>query len=96
MSLALTVQAEERIQFPAGYEDKMLNYLSLDRTQNDDQVIRLFATKETLAAAQAGQELCPMARCLSPNSTRPRKTPMAKSLKAPSADVSAANSRLSR
>ena len=26
MSLALTVQAEERIQFPAGYEDKMLNY----------------------------------------------------------------------
>ena len=57
MSLALTVQAEERIQFPAGYEDKMLNYLSLDRTQNDDQVIRLFATKETLAAAQAGKEL---------------------------------------
>ena len=31
-----------------------------------------------------------MARCLSPNSTRPRKTPMAKSLKAPSADVFAA------
>lgn len=57
MSLALTVQAEERIQFPAGYEDKMLNYHSLDRTQNDDQVIRLFATKETLAAAQAGKEL---------------------------------------
>ena len=44
MSLALTVQAEERIQFPAGYEDKMPNYLSLDRTQNDHQVICLFAT----------------------------------------------------
>ena len=57
MSLALAVQAEERIQFPAGYEDKMLKYLSLDRTQNDDQVIRLYATKKTLAAAQAGQEL---------------------------------------
>jgi len=49
--LAPTVQAEERIQFPAGYEGKMLHYLSLDRTQNDDKVIRLFATKETLAVA---------------------------------------------
>ena len=67
MLLALTVQAEERIQFPAGYEDKMLNYLSLDRTQNDDQVFRLFATKETLAAARPARN-CPMARFLSPNS----------------------------
>ena len=38
----------------------MLNYLSLDRTQND-QVIRLFATKETLAAAQSDRN-CPMVR----------------------------------
>ena len=33
MALILAAQAEERIQFPAGYADKMLNYLSLDRTQ---------------------------------------------------------------
>ena len=62
MSLALTVQAEERIQFPAGYENKMLNYLSLDRTQNDDQVIRLFATKETLAASLASLRTPPGGR----------------------------------
>ena len=95
MLLALTVQAEERIQFPAGYEDKMLNYLSLDHTQNDDQVIRLFATKNLWRQPRPARN-CPMAQCLSPNSIRPRKTPMVKSLKSPSADVYAANSRLSR
>ena len=62
MSLALTVQVEERIQFPAGFKDKMLNYLNLDRTQNDDQVIRLFAAKETLAASLAGLRAPPGGR----------------------------------
>ena len=57
MLLALTVQAEERIQFPAGYKDNILKYLSLDRTRKDGRIIRLFATKETLVADQAGKEL---------------------------------------
>jgi glucose/arabinose dehydrogenase len=48
---------KERIAFPADYQTKMQNYLSLDRTQNDDQVIRLFATEETLKAAKSAAEL---------------------------------------
>ncbi|MEQ8823927.1 MAG: cytochrome P460 family protein [Filomicrobium sp.] len=48
---------DERIDFPADYRAKMINYLSLDRTQNDDQVIRLFAPKSALEAAQAGNEI---------------------------------------
>jgi len=47
----------ERIAFPADYKTEMQNYLSLDRTQNDDQVIRLFATEETLRAAKSAAEL---------------------------------------
>lgn len=47
----------ERIHFPDDYRTNMENYLSLDRTQNPDQTIRLFATKETLQAAKAGDEL---------------------------------------
>ena len=35
----------------------MQNYVSLDRTQNADQVIRLFAPKEALDAAKSGTEL---------------------------------------
>lgn len=34
---------EQRIKLPADYATKFKNYLSLDRTQNPDQVIRLFA-----------------------------------------------------
>lgn len=48
---------ENRIKFPADYRAKMENYLSLDRTQNEDQIIRLFASKETLEAAKSGGEL---------------------------------------
>jgi len=34
---------DARIAFPAGYETAFTNYLSLDRVQNPDQIIRLFA-----------------------------------------------------
>lgn len=47
----------DRIAFPADYETKMQNYVSLDRTQNEDQVIRLFAPEEALDAAKSGAEL---------------------------------------
>ena len=46
-----------RIAFPADYRTAMHNYVSLDRTQNDDQTIRLFAPKQALDAAKAGAEL---------------------------------------
>lgn len=45
-ALALTLIAsanDELIAFPENYRDTYTNYLSLDRTQNPDQVIRLFA-----------------------------------------------------
>ncbi len=48
---------EERIAYPDNYRADMVNYLSLDRTQNDDQVIRLFAPKEALEAAKSGGEI---------------------------------------
>ncbi len=48
---------KERIAFPADYQTKMQNYVSLDRTQNDDQLIRLFAAEETLMAAKSGAQL---------------------------------------
>lgn len=48
---------QPRISFPNNYRTEMVNYLSLDRTQNPDQVIRLFAPKEALEAAQSGKEL---------------------------------------
>lgn len=35
--------AETGIAYPANYRETFTNYLSLDRIQNDDQVIRLFA-----------------------------------------------------
>lgn len=48
---------EERIPFPADYKTAFTNYLSLDRVQNDVQVIRLFANDVALEAARAGKEL---------------------------------------
>lgn len=47
---------EERIAFPADYKS-FTNYLSLDRVQNHDQIIRLFANDMALDAANAGKEL---------------------------------------
>ena len=48
---------DAKINFPANYQDELINYLSLDRTQNDDQIIRLFASKEALEATKSGKEL---------------------------------------
>ena len=42
--VAYAVSAEEpRIKYPSDYKQTFTNYLSLDRTQNPDQIIRLFA-----------------------------------------------------
>lgn len=48
---------EPRISFPADYSANFHNYLSLDRVQNDDQIIRLFANDIALDAASKGREL---------------------------------------
>lgn len=49
--------AEERVAFPSGYAQTFTNYLSLDRVQNPDQIIRLFANPAAREAAAAGQPL---------------------------------------
>lgn len=48
---------DERIPFPADYKTAFTNYLSLDRVQNDDQIIRLFANDAVMDAASAGKPL---------------------------------------
>ena len=48
---------EERIAFPADYKTQFQNYLSLDRVQNPDQIIRLFANDVAIEAAKQGREL---------------------------------------
>lgn len=48
---------EERISFPADYKTQFENYLSLDRVQNHDQIIRLFANDAAIEAAKQGREL---------------------------------------
>lgn len=40
---ALAEDTPSKIKFPENYKTTFTNYLSLDRTQNDDQIIRLFA-----------------------------------------------------
>lgn len=61
MGLGLTagvaVSEEPRVSFPANYETEFENYLSLDRVQNPDQIIRLFANDVALKAAREGKEL---------------------------------------
>lgn len=42
-SMAMAEDKPGEIKFPEGYSANFTNYLSLDRTQNDDQIIRLFA-----------------------------------------------------
>ena len=42
---------EHRVRFPADYGTAFANYLSLDRTQNPDQTIRLFANDTALGGA---------------------------------------------
>ncbi|SDP47780.1 Cytochrome P460 [Filomicrobium insigne] len=43
---------EQRIAFPKDYASDFKNYLSLDRVQNPDQIIRLFANDRALSAAK--------------------------------------------
>lgn len=43
LAAGLNATEQERIQLPANYKTTFKNYLSLDRTQNPDQIIRLFA-----------------------------------------------------
>jgi Cytochrome P460 len=47
---------EPRIAFPVDYKS-FDNYLSLDRVQNDDQIIRLFANDLARNAAREGRDL---------------------------------------
>lgn len=49
--------SDERIEFPARYKTEFTNYLSLDRVQNHDQVIRLFANEAAIQAAKEGRAL---------------------------------------
>ncbi len=53
------VRAEEleTVAFPDDYQATFTNYLSLDRTQNPDQVIRLFANDTALAGPGADGKL---------------------------------------
>jgi hypothetical protein len=53
----MAVAEEPRIAFPENYASTFQNYLSLDRVQNPDQIIRLFANEQALTAARDGQEL---------------------------------------
>ena len=55
--VSVAMADEERISFPADYSTNFKNYLSLDRVQNDDQIIRLFANDAALNAAKEGREL---------------------------------------
>lgn len=56
--IATTAVADEaRISFPADYKTQFQNYLSLDRVQNHDQIIRLFANDAAIEAAKQGREL---------------------------------------
>ena len=56
MIASVALADDERISFPENYKD-FENYLSLDRVQNHDQIIRLFANDAALEAAREGREL---------------------------------------
>ena len=47
---------DSRIAFPADYRSTFVNYLNLDRTQNDDQVIHLYANRVALDGVKATGE----------------------------------------
>lgn len=52
------VKADDaKIAFPADYAKTFENYLSLDRTQNEDQVMRMFGNNVALGAARADKPL---------------------------------------
>lgn len=54
---AMAIAEEARIQFPEDYATTYRNYLSLDRVQHADQIIRLFANDQALSADSEGGEL---------------------------------------
>lgn len=56
-AVSLARAEEPRVAFPAGYATKFTNYLSLDRVQNPDQIIRLFANEAALEAGSKSAEL---------------------------------------
>ena len=45
------------IPFPEGYEQTYTNYLSLDRVQNHDQIIRLFGNETAMGGVDENGEL---------------------------------------
>lgn len=49
----LMAKDSERIAFPKDYATTYINYLSLDRTQNPDQIIRLFANDTAMEGRDA-------------------------------------------
>ena len=52
--LAAPALAEDpRIAFPKDYRTSFVNYLNLDRTQNDDQIIHLYANQIALDGIEA-------------------------------------------
>ncbi|MCH9674162.1 MAG: cytochrome P460 family protein [Gammaproteobacteria bacterium] len=52
----LAVAEEQRIGFPSEYRTAYTNYLSLDRVQNPDQTIRLFANDIAMQGVRANGE----------------------------------------
>lgn len=53
----LAYAEQPRVSFPQSYQTEFKNYLSLDRVQNPDQIIRLFANEAALDAGSKGREL---------------------------------------
>ena len=49
--------ADDRVALPGNYRESFVEYLSLDRVQNHDQFIRLFANSIALAGADENGEL---------------------------------------
>lgn len=57
MSVTFARAEQPRVGFPTDYARTFTNYLSLDRVQNPDQIIRLFANETALAAGSRGEDL---------------------------------------
>jgi hypothetical protein len=57
IGLSLARADEPRVTFPRDYTETFTNYLSLDRVQNPDQIIRLFANDPAIEAGSRGAEL---------------------------------------
>lgn len=56
-SIAATSIAEPRVALPSDYRQTFFEYLSLDRVQNPDQFIRLFANEVAMQGRNAQGEL---------------------------------------